>query len=109
MARYRRKPEPAVRDSIDAAEYQPGQPLDELAAVARLARGEVAECQLPTAGMVLVARWVDYPDDHPATVRYEVVDQGEFLTYSEKYDSLGTDDAGSLAHWYEPAPEAGAH
>jgi uncharacterized protein YndB with AHSA1/START domain len=89
---------------IDVAEYQPGQPLDDLAAVARLARGEVAECDLPTAGRVLVARWVDYPDEHPAQVQYTVVDRGEFLVYSERYDGLSTDDAGGLAHWYEPVP-----
>lgn len=100
--RYRRKPETKARETICVAEYQPGQPLDDLAAVAALAHGEVAECELPQAGLVLVARWVDYPDDHPATVRYEVVDRGEFLVFSEQYDNLTNDDAAGLAHWYEP-------
>ena len=105
MARYRRKPAPPVLDVLDAAEYKPGRPLGELAAVARLARGEVAECDLPQAGRVLVARWVDYPDNHPPAVQYTVVDPGDFLIYSEKYDNLSSDDARGLDHWYEPVPE----
>jgi hypothetical protein len=105
VQRYRRKPEARTQATVDVAEYQPGQPLDDLAAVAALARGEVAECELPQAGLVLVARWVDYPDDHGAQVRYEVVDRGEFLVFSPEYDNLSSSGAGELAHWYEPVPE----
>jgi hypothetical protein len=108
MARYRRKTTPPASETIDVAEYQPGQPLDDLAAVAARASGQVAECELPTAGRVLVARWVDYPDDHPATVQYEVVNRGEYLVFSERYDSLSTEDAAGLAHWYEPVKEGPA-
>lgn len=106
MARYRRKPSPDTRDTIEVAEYQPGLPLDKLAAVAARATGEVAECELPTAGLVLVARWVDYPDDNPPAVQYEVVEQGDYLIFSEEYDTLSSEDAAGLAHWYEPVPDS---
>jgi len=102
MTRYRRKPEPPG-GVIDIAEYQPGQPLDDLEAVAAMARGQIAECELP-AGTVLVVRWVDYSDTYPAKVEFEVLDQGEYLVYSPDHDTLATFDAETLDR-YEPVPD----
>jgi hypothetical protein len=104
VRRFRRKPEKTQERGLVAAQYDAGGPLDDLLAVARMAgRGSaVAECALPDE-TVLVARWVDAPDNHLSQVRYEVVKDGDWLYYSETYDSLGDDTTRGIEQFYEPA------
>ena len=77
VQRYRRKPKQEDREDQFAARYEPGQPLDDLTAVARMAdrRAELAEAVFPS-GPVLVVRWERVPDDHPSEIEYETVEPG---------------------------------
>ncbi len=103
VQRYRSKPRPATISGMFAAKYEPGQPLDDLIRVARMAGSdaEVAEAPLPS-GTVLVARWRRYPEEGPSKLEYEVVRAGDYLTYSESYGSLNPADDAELRRWYEP-------
>src|SRR5260221_8143907 len=80
-----------------AAKYEPGQPLDELIRVARMAGSdaEVAEAPLPS-GTVLVARWRRYPDEGPSELEYEVIRAGDYLAYDVRYGSLNPADDAEL-------------
>jgi len=103
VKRFRRKPEKTQERGLAAAQYVAGGPLDDLLAVAKMAgRGSVvAECALPDE-TVLVARWVDVPDDRPSEVQYEVVRDGDWLYYSETYDRLGDDTTRGIEQFYDP-------
>jgi hypothetical protein len=104
IVRFRSKPKPDR--GVIAAKYTAGGSLDgvrRLAAMAHL--GEATECALPSGETVLLARYRDVPDNHPSRWAYTIVHSGNWLYYSEDYDSLGEDTSGSLAHWYEPEPE----
>lgn len=111
VERYRRKPRVATTaDDQYAAPYQPGQPLDDLRAVAAMADGEVAEVTFPSGRTVLLACWMDVPDHYPAELRSEVVEAGNWLAYSAGSDHLYETDQGDLRHFYdpvEPEPEPG--
>lgn len=86
-----------------AAQYTAGGPLDDLLAVAKMTGfAAVAECALPDE-TVLVARWVRLDDDHPPETEYEIVRDGDWLYYSETYDSLGDDTTQGIEHFYDPA------
>jgi hypothetical protein len=105
VTRYQRKPETVKREGgLQAARYEAGQPLDDLLRVARMADGkaELAEVTSLPSGPVLLVRYMRCYDDHPAELDWEVVQPGEFLTYSETYGSLGADTERELAYWYEP-------
>lgn len=103
VRKFQRKPEKTTDRGIYAAQYHAGQPLDDLRKVAEMtgSGAVVAECALPD-GIVLVARWTDCPDDHPPQVRYEVVKDGDWLYYSETYDSLGDDTTRGIEQFYDP-------
>jgi hypothetical protein len=103
IRRYNRKPDPRREGGLCVARYEPGQPLDDLLAVARMAcrRAEVAEAVLPS-GPVLVVKWTSSSreDQEP---EFDVVRGGLYLSYSEGYDSLVENDDADLRQWYEPA------
>jgi hypothetical protein len=106
VKRFRRKPMKADADTgLIVAQYVPGRALDDLRAVAAHAfQGEVAECLLPS-GPVLVARYTDVPDDHPAQSAYAEVAPGEWLYYSETYELLGNDTTQGIAQFYDEVPD----
>jgi hypothetical protein len=108
MKRYRRKPQPAAHDSIMISQYQPGEPLDDLRAVAALTGSpdaEVAEAKFPSGMRVLVAKWRDSPDEHPSRIRFTIVRAGKWLVYSEDYESLVEHTDGETSQWYEPVDD----
>jgi hypothetical protein len=103
---YRKKPQPPRPEVASAARYVPGQSLDSLRRVAMMTgTGRVAVAVFED-GPVLVARWLAYPDDHPATVEWTVVRRGNHLLYSDEYDSLHEYTDAELARWYEEVPGA---
>jgi hypothetical protein len=104
VQRFRRKPQKTQDRGLAAAQYAAGGPLGDLQAVAAMTGdgSAVAECALPDE-TVLVARWVEHPDDRPPAVRFEVVKDGDWLYYSETYDSLGDDTTRGIEQFYEPA------
>ena len=106
VQRYRRKPEPGGRDDQFAACYQPGQPLGDLTAVARMAdpRAELAEVAFPSR-TVLVVRWLRIPDDHPSRNEYEVIEAGKYLAYSPGNDHLYETGEGNWRQFYDLVPE----
>ena len=104
MQRYRRKPQPPGNSDQFAARYEPGGPLNALAAVARMAdgRAEMAEVALPS-GTVLLVRWSRIDDAGAVSAEYEVVEASGYLAYSsDSYFLYVTDDA-DLEQFYEPA------
>jgi hypothetical protein len=111
IVQYRRKPEPEKlqKAALHVAKYEPGKPLDALQAVARMSGRdvEVAEAAMPS-GPVLVVRWWRSSDCGAPTLEWEVVEPGDYLTYSTTYDSLGSADDAELQHWYEPIESAAA-
>lgn len=86
-----------------AAQYRKGEPLNDLReVVAKYDRGgDVAE---QAALGVLVVRYLNVPDNHPARVEYEVVPDGHFLAYSETFDLLYVDDAQNFAREHKEQP-----
>jgi len=100
---YNRKPTTSS-ETITVAKYEPGQPLAALAEVARMAYtgSELAEVTFPS-GPVLVVRWMDIPDDHPSTVKYETVEPGDYLAYSAGSGFLYDTDDADLQAFYEQA------
>jgi hypothetical protein len=84
VQRYRRKPEREDREEQVAARYEPGQPLDDLAAVARMAgdEAEIREVVFPSGKRLLLAWFLRYYDEHPAKPDYVTVEAGEYLAYS---------------------------
>jgi hypothetical protein len=89
VQRYRPKPERTTGEDQFAARYEPGRPLDDLIAVARMAddKAELAEVTFPS-GPVLAVRWTRIPDDHPSEVDYEMIEPGKYLAYSTGNDFL---------------------
>lgn len=108
IQRLQRRPQKTHLDNgLVVALYTAGGPLDDLRAVAseadipgRRGKASLAECQLP-GGTVLVVRWMRVNDDHPATIDYQVVEDGDWLYYSIEYGSLGADTTADLKHWYQ--------
>lgn len=101
VVRFTRKPEEQRDRGITAAQYKAGGPLGDLEAVAHLSgRYALAECALPDE-TVLVVRWMRVSDDHPARREYEIVHDGDWLYYSETYDSLGDDTTRGIEQFYE--------
>jgi len=107
VERFRRKPKADDREVQHAARYTPGEPLDDLMKVARMAdpAAELAEVRFPGGRQVLLVAWMNVPDDHPAKIEYETVEPGDWLAYSPGYGFLyDTDDAG-WRQFYEPVPK----
>ena len=101
---FRRKPKKLTDDRITAARYQPGQPLDALTEVARLAsrHAELAEVTMPS-GTVLVVRWYSHRHDEPE-LEWGVIQAGEYLEYDHEY-GLGRVDDDDLRHHYDPVED----
>lgn len=87
MKRYIDRPREQPSSSSYAAEYVLGEPLDDLWAVARMMDLSAQLAEVPDLE-VLVVRYLEVPDDHPARVEYEVVESGSMLVYSENYHML---------------------
>lgn len=106
VRRFRRKPDSDDRADQIAARYEPGQPADDLRAVARKAdyNAELAEVTFPSGAQVLAVRWLQVPDDRPAKTRYEFVESGEFLAYSAVNDSLYCADEANWRQFYDEVP-----
>lgn len=102
IQRYRRKPRPADSDEQLAARYEPGQPLDALLAVARMADSdaELAEVTFPS-GTVLLVRWTRIPDDHAPEVEYEQVEAGHYLAFSRSGWHLYVSDEADWRQFYD--------
>lgn len=98
---YRRKPTPAQAHDIRVARYQPGQPLDDLLAVARMEDqgAQLAEVRFGDLA-VLVVRYTRDTDHGPSEPEYEHVKAGDYLGYREFL--FDTDDA-DLRQWYDLA------
>lgn len=104
VERYRKKPRQGDDGDQFAAKYQSGAPLDDLLAVAQMAHpaAEVAEVTFPSGHTVLLARWLNIPDDHPARDDYEVVEPGRWLAYSGSGDGFLYDTTESdWRQWYD--------
>jgi len=103
VLRYRRKPEPGTREDQFAARYTPGQPLDDLRAVARMAGGEaeVTEVVFPSGKRVLLAWYLRYDDHHPAEPDYVTVEAGDYLAYSSGHDHLYAADDADWRQFYD--------
>lgn len=102
IQRYRRKPTPNVGEDQVAARYEPGAPLDDLLAVARMAdsRAELAEVAFPS-GTVLIVRWTRVPDGHPSEVEYEHVEPGDYLVFSRGGWHLYDSDEANWRQFYD--------
>lgn len=97
VQRYRRKPEkPREGDVTCAARWTPGEPLDDVLAVARMADPDARVASLAyaskmfprLAGPRLVVASARVPDERPAELDITVVAAGEYLCYSQGYDML---------------------
>ena len=99
IQRYRRKPKPPDERVLAVARYQPGAPLDDLVAVARMhdRHAQLAEVRF-AAVKVLVVRYTHYRDEGPSEIQYEHVEPGDYLAYSDFL--FDTDDA-DLRQWYD--------
>lgn len=108
VQRYqRRKPKREVLEDMFVARYEPGQPLDDLATVARKADpgAGLVEVTFPSGAKILVVRWLDIPDDHPGEVKYETVEAGDYLAYSRYSDFLFDTDDSDLRAFYDLVPD----
>jgi hypothetical protein len=109
VERFRRKPKADDREVQHAARYTPGEPLDDLLKVARMAdtAAELAEVQFPGGRQVLLVAWTRWRDDGPPRVEYETVDAGDWLAYSPGSDFLYDSDDANWRQFYEPAKGKG--
>jgi hypothetical protein len=105
IQRYRRKPKQEDREDQLAARYEPGAPLDDLLAVARMADGELAEVMFPSYGPVLVVRYQRSDDDHAPRIEYETVEAGHYLAYSPGNDFLYDTSDADWRQFYDLVPD----
>jgi hypothetical protein len=105
IQRYRRKPVREVREEQYAARYEPGAPLDDLLAVARMADGELAEIMFPSYGPVLLARFGRFYDEHLPRIEYVTVEAGEYLAYSPGESFLYSSGEAEWRQFYDLAVE----
>jgi hypothetical protein len=105
IQRYRRKPKQEDREDQLAARYEPGAPLDDLLAVARMADGELAEVMFPSYGPVLVVRYRRSDDDHAPRIEYETVEAGHYLAYSPGNDFLYDTSDADWRQFYDLVPD----
>jgi len=112
VQRYRLKAEHGPEEWEDqfAARYDPGRPLDDLRAVARMAgggQGEVAEVKFSSGKRMLLAWFVGHDDHHPGRPDYATVEPGEYLAYSSGNDTLYESDDKNWDRFYDmvPVPE----
>jgi hypothetical protein len=109
VQRYKRKPEPRYEEDQVAARYEPGKPLDDLRAVARMAgdEAEVIEAVFPSGKRAVLAWFLRYDDHHPARPDYAFVEAGDYLAYSPGGCALYSSDEANWRQFYELVPEAG--
>jgi hypothetical protein len=101
VQRYRRKPAQEDREDQIAARYEPGQPLDDLRAVAREASdAELAEVAFPS-GTVLAARFTRTYDDHPPRTEYVTVEPGRYLAFDPAEGFLYESGEASWRQFYD--------
>lgn len=107
VQRYRRKPQPRHEEDQFAARYEPGQPLDALRAVARMAgdEAEVTEVAFPSGKRVLLAWFMRYDDNYPPRIDYVTVEPGAYLAYGEGYGHLYDSDEANWRQFYDLAAE----
>ena len=91
------------REDQFAARYEPGRPLDDLRAVARMA-GEVTEVKFLSGKRMLLAWFVGYDDHHPGRPDYATVEPGEYLAYSSGNDTLYESDHKNWDQFYDLVP-----
>ncbi len=106
VQRYRRKPQEDLRGDQYAARYEPGQPLGDLTAVARMADSdaELAEVTFPS-GPVLVVRYERFDDDHPPRIEYKTVEPGRYLAHDPGEGFLYESADGNWQQWYDLVPD----
>lgn len=106
IQRYRRRPQTVKpRDTgLTTARYDPGEPLDDLQAVARMANqlAELAEAELPS-GRVLVVKYIHLFGNGDGEPEFVVVLPRGLLGFSHAAGDLTAyDGPGDLRRWYEP-------
>ncbi len=106
IQRYRPKPKQDDREVQVAARYEPGAPLDDLLAVARMAdrRAELAEVRFPDRTVLLVRYERSY-DDGPPKTEYETIEAGKYLAYSPGNDFLYDTDEAGWRQFYDLVPD----
>lgn len=107
IQRYTRKPEPDSREDQFAARYEPGRPLDDLRAVARMAgdEAEVTEVVFPSGKRVALAWFMRYDDNYPPRIDYVTVEPGAYLAYGEGYGHLYAADDRNWEQFYDLAED----
>jgi hypothetical protein len=107
VQRYRRKPKQENNEDQFAARYEPGKPLADLAAVARLAgpEAEVIEVVFPSGKRVLLAWFLRYADLEPPEPGYATVEAGKYLAYSPGTGYLYESDEGNWGQFYDLVPD----
>ena len=91
---------PRRRGVSYAAQYVAGASLDDLREVARKLDRDAEVAEVPQLG-VLVVRYLNVPDNHPAHTDFEVVPDGHYLVYSRAFDLLYESDPETFAREHE--------
>lgn len=107
VKRYRRKPLNVGNEDQHAALYTPGESLADLRTVAMMCHAEITEVTMPGGTRVLLARWLDIPDEHPARNAWVTVEAGRYLAYSGGTGFLYETDDGDWRQWYDLVSEGG--
>lgn len=102
IERYRSKPKPKSDMPTIATLYLAGESLVSLQTVAAMAdrHAQMAEAVMPDGQKVLLIQW-RRSGECGSDVEWEIVQDGEYLVYSEEYGSLVADSRSSLDHWYQ--------
>lgn len=85
-----------------AARYAPGEPLDDLRAVAAREGGTVYEVPFGRS-RILIAVWEDYSDSGSYSIRSEVVPAGHWLAHSGSFLYESSD--GNWREFYDEVTE----
>jgi hypothetical protein len=100
IKQYRRKPVKPTDGLMAVAVYRPGEPLDDLLAVAAMGHCEAQLAEVQFGGSwVLLVRYIRYSDHGPSEPDYEHVEAGEYLEYSQY--ALGVTNDSDLKHFYD--------
>lgn len=116
VQRYRRKPKQEDREDQFAARYEPGQALDDLAEVARMADDDAVLTEVSyrsglfrnLKGPYLVVVYSRVPDEHAAEVVTELVKPGDYLAYSPGNEFLYDSDEAGWRQFYDLVPDGEA-
>lgn len=107
IQRYRRKPQPNNHETQLAVRYEPGEPLDDLIAVARESDSdaELAEVRFPSGKVVLVISYRRSYDEHPSRIEYLVIEAGKYLGYSLSESFLYDSTEANWRQFYDLVPD----